>query len=465
MIKHTSAVFPMLVAIVGVLGAVTVANAATPAAGELSADGLGWGGITLGMPYEQAKSALRQRGCTLRFDLGMHHREDYIYSRTCGARDPKTGLDFILCGDKWENRVYSITVEVPSVDERDLLAALIRIHGEPTGRNGEDNFRFEKGAHRVAAFLPAGFARLTFANAEFEKRIAAQAEIDQGLAEGDQTAPTPLVEFFNRHQRAFAAALPACPKGWAVAEETPPGQVVETLTRYEDRPMPIAFSRTFVDRAREEQIERQQAAAAERHRPAMEAARATVEQRVEALRPRMEAVGARMQAAAERGDFAQVQKLQAELEALQAQLDAGATDAATAEVARDADPPPDLDSRCVVTVTTYDFYTDVFGTGGEGRAWRQESPVAGDIPVFWADRPGDPGPDLKGSLYAFVGPVECRLAGNGFTIRRPDLKRIPRMGVACICVRVTAGTRARARRMLEQVAWQQLRALVTPVRK
>ena len=431
-----------------------------PVAG-LAADGLGWGGITLGMSYDEVKASLKEKGFTIDTTLGMHHTEDYVYNRTFAASSGKPGKDrlvYTITGDMWEKKIYSLKVELEGADSEALLAQLTRIFGGTGERSGEDNHSWEKGNVRVMAFLPKGSARLEFSDTRVVEKIAKQSRIDQGLVPGMKTPPSPEVIFYNTRQKAFAEALPPVPDGWETDEETRLGRTIRQITQYTDRPMKIEYGRTYINRALEAQFERKQAAMLEPKRAGMEAGQAAMEKKIAALQPKIDALGEKLRAAAEAGNFREVERLQKELETLQAGLVGEAESVLPSEDAPEFKIPDGFDSRCRILVQSYDLYAQAGNHPGD---WTQGPPLEGGIPVFIEEMERDPRQYVRSTLSAFVGPVQCKLSGKKLTVSRPDLKQVPHIGIACICVTVSAGTADRARRTLERVDWQSLRSLVT----
>ena len=222
--------------------------------------------------------------------------------------------------------------------------------------------------------------------------------------------------------------------------------------------------RTCVDRSLEDAFEQKQAGQLDAMRPEMENCRAAMEQKLEAVKPKMEAIAAKMQTAALGGNMKEVERLQKELEKLQTSLGSEGEAMFPSQDAPVFAVPESFDSRSVITVDSYDLYGAALDSDSQAIPWQKQPSVDGTIPVFLEEL-GKPSKDyLKVTLHAFVGPVDCRLAGGSFSVKRQDLKSVPRMGVACLHVSVSAGTLDRARQTLESVDWKKLRPLVTPAK-
>lgn len=458
------------VVILGLLSVLTLfccpVHAATQGSLQLPDNGLGWGEVSLGMPYEEAKSLLKKAGFSLRFDLGMLKREDYTYTKIFGASG-KIGdrkVIYTVTGEMLEKKVCHVSVSLEGIDDQSLFARLNEIHGAPTEQLDEYNFHWKNESVVITGFLMKGSANLGFSDLRGDERIRQQAEIDSGSIPGQKTPPTPEVEYFNRTQRAFADALPPVPDGWEQIEGPPRGITIPILSKSMDRPMPLSYRRTCVNRSLEEEFEQKQAGQVDAMRPEMESARTAMEQKLEALKPKMEAIAAKIQTAALGGNMKEVERLQKELEKIQTSLGAEGEAMFPSQDAPVFAVPEGFDSRSVIEVDSYDLYGAVLDSDNQAIPWQKEPSVDGTIPVFLEEH-GKPSKDyLKVTLHAFVGPVECSLAGNRFSVKRQDLKSVPRMGVACLHVSVAAGTRDRARKTLEGIDWKKLRPLVTPAK-
>ncbi|MFZ2958228.1 MAG: hypothetical protein WA705_15170 [Candidatus Ozemobacteraceae bacterium] len=131
-----------------------------------------------------------------------------------------------------------------------------------------------------------------------------------------------------------------------------------------------------------------------------------LEKMLESARPKLEVLAEKMQTAAGRGDMGEVQRLQKELEAIQAPLSLENPSSETT-VEKVFELPKDFDCRYEIRINS-----DI---EGEIQNCRKEAPI-GEIPVFWAtdDQPKTIEHPFEGVLYAYLGPVECKLKGNAF---------------------------------------------------